>query len=297
MGVSVVVPTVDRVALLDRCLQSLADQDDQADEVIVVHDGAPAIASLLRTWQDRLPLQALQIRERGVSAKRNAGWRAATGDLVAFTDDDCAPMPSWVGALRKEPADLISGPVVAHPDDPADDSAFGRTIVVSAPSPYFPGANIAVRRSQLEVAGGFDESLSAGEDTDLAWRLKESGALTTWCPEAVVQHAVRPVTFPSHLRSLWRWQALPLVLKRHPALRESLVGKVFWKQSHPLAALALVGLLATPRSRRAALLVAPLLVKSWRQRGLRFGTQVAIADVAEVAVVAVGSVRHGRLLL
>lgn len=297
MGVTVVVPTVDRIALLERCLQALADQDDQAEQVVVVHDGAPSVVSLLSTWHDRLPLQALQIRERGVSAKRNAGWRAATQDLVAFTDDDCAPTPSWVSALRGEPADLIAGPVVPHPDDPADGSVFGRTITVTTAGPYFPGANVAVRRSELEAVQGFDESLTAGEDTDLAWRLKANGALVSWCPEAVVQHAVRPVTFPQHLRSLWRWRALPLVLRRHPGLRDALVHRVFWKQSHPLALLGLVGLLLSLRDRRGAALLLPLVARRWYERGPRFGTQVAVADVAEVAVVAVGSFRHGTLLL
>jgi GT2 family glycosyltransferase len=297
MGVTVVVPTVDRVALLSRCLEALAAQSDGADEVVVVHDGDPAVVTLLDGWSGRLPLRSLRSADRGASAKRNAGWRAARHELVAFTDDDCAPRPGWVAALRAETADLVAGPVVAHPDDPVDTSVFARTIEVPEESPYFPGANIAVRRDYLVRVGGFDERLSAGEDTDLAWRVKEAGATVAWAPQAVVQHAVRPVTFPQHLRSLWRWRALPLVVRRHPDLRRSLVAQVFWKRSHPLALLALIGAVGTLADRRCALLAAPLVASRWRERGPRFGTQVAVADLAEVAVVVAGSVRHRSVLL
>lgn len=297
MGVTVVVPTVDRVVLLERCLLALAAQDDPADEVVVVHDGDAAVVALLNAWTTRLPLQVKQISARGASAKRNAGWRAGQHELVAFTDDDCAPTPGWLAALRKESAGLVAGPVVAHPDDPDDTSVFGRTIEVTQEGDHFPGANLAVRREWLELVGGFDESLSAGEDTDLAWRVQESGASVAWSSAALVQHAVRPMTFPDHLRSLWRWRALPLVVRRHPRLREGLVGKVFWKRSHPLALVALVGLAAGALDRRAMLLAVPLAAKRWQERGPRFGTQVAVADLAEVAVVVAGSVRHRSLLL
>lgn len=297
MGVSVVVPTVDRVQLLDRCLRAIAAQLDAPDEVIVVHDGHCGIAQLLDAWDERLPLRVLHVDDRGASAKRNAGWRAAQHELVAFTDDDCAPTPSWISALRQVDADLVAGPIAAHPDDPDDCSVFGRTIEVAEPGSYFPAANIAVRRSALAAVGGFDLKLSGGEDTDLAWRVREAGGAVGWAADALVLHAIRPVTFPQHLRSLWRWHDLPLLLRRHPQLRDTLDGRVFWKSSHPLALLAVAGVVGAFGKPALALLAVPLLSDRWRARGPRFGTQVAIADAVEVAVVLTGSVRHRSLLL
>lgn len=297
MGVTVVVPTVDRVALLARCLQALAEQRCPADEVVVVSDGHPGVRALLATWSDRLPLVALETRERGASAKRNAGWRAATCDVVAFTDDDCAPAADWVAEIGSATGDLRCGPVVRHPDDAGVASVFGRTIEVDAPGPHYPTANLACTVAALQRVCGFDERLRAGEDTDLAWRVLESGGRQAWLPRAVVRHAVRPVAFPQHLRSLGRWSDLPLVLRRHPQLRATLPARVFWKPSHPAALAALTGLVLVPRRPAAALLAAPLLRRRWRERGLRFGTQVAVADVAEVLVVAAGSVRHRSVLL
>ena len=291
------VPTVDRVQLLERCLRALAAQLDAPDEVLVVHDGNAGVVELLADWDERLPLRVLQIDDRGASAKRNAGWRAAQHELVAFTDDDCAPTPAWIGALRQVDGDLVAGPIAAHPDDPVYSSVFGRTIEVDQPGSYFPAANIAVRRSALAGVGGFDTGLAAGEDTDLAWRVREAGGTVGWAEDALVHHAVRPVTFPQHLRSLWRWHDLPLVVRRHPQLRDTLDGRVFWKASHPLALLALVGAVAAAGKPSLLLLTAPLLADRWRARGPRFGTQVAVADATEVAVVLLGSVRHRSLLL
>lgn len=294
-AVAVVVPTVDRPELLRRCLRGLAAQERPADEVVVVHDGAPGVEELLRAWTDRLPLTVLR-GPRSAAGKRNAGWRATTSELVAFTDDDCEPSPGWLAALAGASGELLHGPVTPHPDDVHVDAVFARTLDVPVASPHFPTANLAVRRDLLDAVGGFDERLTAGEDTDLAWRVVGAGGRATWVPQARVLHAVRPLSFPAHLASLWRWRALPEVVRRHPRLRDDLLARVFWKRSHPLAVLALGAALA-PWRRSALLLAAPLLADRVRARGPRFGTQVAVADVAEVLVVAVGSVRARTLLL
>lgn len=286
MSVTVVVPTVDRVDLLERCLSGLRDAT-----VLVVHDGDPGVRRLL---EDR-GVEALQIAQRGVSAKRNAGWRAATTEHVAFTDDDCEPAPGWVPALLAEGSDLVAGPVAPHPADAAA-GRWSRTVVSTAPGLY-PGCNLMVRRSALAAVGGFDESLHGGEDTDLAWRVRESGASHGWAEDALVWHAVRPVTFVQQLRSLPRWAGLPLVVRRHPQLRELAHRRVFWKPSHPLALLALAGLAALPRNRRALLAVLPLLAVNVRASGAREGTQQAVNDLAETAVLVAGSVRHRSVLL
>jgi GT2 family glycosyltransferase len=298
--VSVVVPTVDRVALLDRCLRGLANQDGVDLEVLVVHDGDPGVAALLATWTDRLPLLPLQIPERGAPAKRNAGWRAATADVVAFVDDDCEPAPGWLKAAvdaLDDGVDLVQGRVEAHPEDGAETGLFSRTIEVTGPSDLYPNANLVYRRSALERVGGYDEAFAGGEDTDLAWRVLESGGRAVWAPEALVWHAVRSASFTDHLKSLPRWHTLALVVRRHPQLRRHAHRKVFWKRSHPTAALAVLGVLAAPFDRRALALVAPLLVRRVREAGPRDGVQLAAADVVEVGVMAYGSVKHRTVVL
>ncbi len=296
-GVAVVVPTIGRLALLERCLTALADQTYPADEVVVVHDGVAS--ALLDTYSTRLPVRSLVVSARGAGARRNAGWRASTARRIAFTDDDCAPAPEWLSAVVAglEKADLVHGPVAPHPDDAHVSSVFGRTVRVPVANRLFPGANLGLRRSALEAVAGFDPSLHAGEDTDLAHRVIARGGKAAWVPRALVLHAVRPVTFPAHLRSLPRWRSLPEVVRRHPELRDELHHRIFWKPSHPLAVLALVGVALAPWRRVGLLLAGPLFARRWGERGPWFGTQLAVADVAEVVVVVAGSVRARTVLL
>lgn len=283
---TVVVPTVDRVGLLRRCLGGLAGAD-----VLVVHDGDSGVVALL----DELGVRGLQVADRGVSAKRNAGWRAASSDRVAFTDDDCEPAPGWLAALTAGDDDLVAGPVAPHPQDEAT-GRWDRTVTSAAPG-FYPGCNLLVRRSFLEQVGGFDEALHGGEDTDLAWRVTKAGARVGWADDALVWHAVRPQTFAEQLRSLPRWSGLPAVVRRHPELRALAHRRWFWKRSHPLGLLALVGLLLGVVDRRALLGTLPLLATRIRESGPRAGVELAVNDVAEVAVLAVGSARHGSVLL
>lgn len=286
MSVTVVVPTVDRVDLLQRCLRGLT-----GEHVLVVHDGDPQVRKLLA----ETGVAGLQIAERGVSAKRNAGWRAATTEWVAFTDDDCEPSPGWAAALVQDGSDLVAGPVAPHPEDHAE-GRWRRTVVSSGPGLY-PGCNLMVRRSVLDRVGGFDESLDGGEDTDLAWRVRESGASHGWAPDALVWHALRRVTFPEQLQSLRRWSGIPLVVKRHPQLRELAYHRYFWKPSHPVALLAVLGLLGAPLNRRSLVAVLPLLGIQLRQAGVREGLQQSVNDVVETAMLLQGSVRHRTVLL
>lgn len=287
MSATVVVPTVDRVDLLRRCLRGLPGAD-----VLVVHDGDTAIQRLI----DEVGVRGLRIAERGVSAKRNAGWRAATTEHVAFTDDDCEPAPGWLDTLLADGSDLVAGPVRPHPDDSAT-GLWARTVTAEQPG-FYPGCNLLVRRSVLDAVGGFDERLHGGEDTDLAWRVRESGATHGWASSALVWHAVREVSFTEHLRSLPRWSGLPLVVRRHPELRTSLAHRrVFWKHSHPWAVLALAALALSFVDRRAVLGVLPVLGRRVRVAGPRAGLQLAVNDVAEAAVLTVGSLRHRSLLL
>ncbi len=292
--ISVVVPTVDRVALLERCLRGLAAQVGVAFEVIVVGGDDAATAALVDSWKGRLSLRFLRSLEPGASVKRNIGWSVARAPLVAFTDDDCEPAPGWlksiVGAFTDPAIDLVQGCVSAHPDDGAVGGIFARTIEVGAATPTYPNANLAYRRSVLERVDGYDRLLRAGEDTDLAWRVLESGSRAQFVPEALVWHAVRPVTFRSHLRSLPRWASLPAVVRRHPQLRSVTHRRWFWKDTHPVAWLALLAIATGMRYPMAFVLVLPHVVRR-RHPGL------ILSDWAECLVMAAGSLRHRSVLL
>ncbi|MEY2433354.1 MAG: hypothetical protein QOC92_3079, partial [Acidimicrobiaceae bacterium] len=158
--VSVVVPTVDRIALLDRCLDGLAAQKGVSFEVLVVHDGVAAITDLLDRRAGDLPLRAVLSSLRPPAPKRNLGWQTARGEVVAFTDDDCAPQPGWLSAGLSgftDGVDVVQGSIGPHPDDAGNRGTFARTLEVRQLTETFPTANVFYRRGAIERAGGFDE--------------------------------------------------------------------------------------------------------------------------------------------
>lgn len=103
---SVVVPTFRRPTLLRECLAALCDQTlaPEQYEIVVVDDGCDAAtrhevaaAALFRT-QPAIRYLTGVVSRRGPAAARNVGWRAARGEIIAFTDDDCRPRPGWLSA-------------------------------------------------------------------------------------------------------------------------------------------------------------------------------------------------------
>ncbi len=90
--ISVVIPTYDRLRLLSRALDSVAAQSRKADEIVVVDDGSRDGTErfVLETYPE---VRLLRQENRGVSAARNAGIRAATGGLIAFLDSDDEWLP------------------------------------------------------------------------------------------------------------------------------------------------------------------------------------------------------------
>ena len=157
---------------------------------------------------------------------RNLGWRAARGELIAFTDDDCRPAPDWLERLVERaleyPGAIVQG--TTRPD-PRDESAFAsphvRTIWVEAPGRDTQTCNILYERAQLARIGGFDERFpaAAGEDIDLALRAQASGAVLVGAPDALVYHAIDALSLREKVQHDRKWAHLVYLVKRHPELR------------------------------------------------------------------------------
>src|SRR3990170_4968601 len=102
--VSVVVPTFKRPDLLERCLDALASQDFSPEdyEIIVADDAASQETRQLvecRARKARPEVRYVPVSgTHGPAAARNQGWRLARGHIIAFTDDDCVPAPTWIRA-------------------------------------------------------------------------------------------------------------------------------------------------------------------------------------------------------
>jgi len=283
-------------------------------EVIITDDGSTDdTASVLDDLQRRSPLTMTVLhadRNRGAAAGRNLAWRAARAPLIAFTDDDCRPQPKWLeaGVAAMEHARVVVGQTTPPPDQlKMAFGPFARALWMRE-AKYFETANVFYRRADVEASGGFEERFRAGEDTDLALRVVPDGRDAAFAEDALVHHDVRPSEFAGALRETLRWIDLPLVVRRHPQVRRTLLHRrVFWKKSHPPALLAAAGIVLAAGSRRPLplLLVAPWVAFRVARQPLTPGRkrrwivlpQGLVLDLLEVVVMVRGSVRYRTFVL
>jgi glycosyltransferase involved in cell wall biosynthesis len=318
LAVTVAVPSHNRPLRLLWLLNALEEQDlDPARwEVVVAHDSDdPDTEKLLADHPLATDGRLRHIRLQGGPASpgrnRNAAWRAGRAPLVAFVDDDCRPQPGWLrellAAAQDAPGQVVQG---ATTPDPFEDHLLGpvrhaRSLRVEPPNVYAQTANILYPRSHLERAGGFDETMSAGEDTDLFLRVRDAtGAGLAPAPAAIVHHAVEPMGLLRRLRHARRWGDLALVVKRHPEMRRELWLGVFWRRSHAALLVAAGGLALARRHPLLAAAVVPWVLDGLvlRSRGsaarsLARSPERLAVDAVEMAVLARGSVRHRTTLL
>lgn len=231
LRVSIVVPTCRRLPLLQRCLQALLAQQGlpaAAYEVIVVDDGredsvrdAVLALAAARAWP---ALSYLRPAEgRGPAVARNTGWRAARGEVVAFTDDDTVADPLWVAAgeaaLRAHPEwSAASGTVEVPLPDPRRLPQDHELMTLGLASAEFVTANAFVRRAALERVGGFDERFRRAwrEDSDLQFRLMDQVGPVGRASLAHVQHPVRAVPWGASLGQQRNTFFDALLYKKHP---------------------------------------------------------------------------------
>lgn len=224
--VSVIVPTYKRDGLLEQCLKALKRQDlgqDRYEIIVSDNAGSATTQQLVDTWsrENTVPIRYLRASERkGPAAARNVAWRAARGEIIAFTDDDCLPAPTW---LREAVGCFVPGVV----------GIWGRIIVpiTDQPTDYeldtsrleeaeFVNANCFYRRDALEAVGGFDERFETAwrEDSDLYFRLLENGGGFARCNTAVVVHPPRPARWGISLSQQKKAMFNALLYKKHPRL-------------------------------------------------------------------------------
>ena len=223
---SVVVCTNRGPGCLAKSLEALHGQTVRGRlEVIVVDDGAPAsLGPLCERFEARLLVHPGNL---GLAAARNTGWRAARAAVVAFTDDDCRPAPSWAETLLRAylgPSVMAAGGEVSPagvkgllgryyllkpPIAPLESELAGGPSLAQRLRLYLlanvrgearsgrrevsslPGASMSVRRCALEAVGGFDPAIRfGGEDEDFFYRLRRElpAAKLLFEPAARMEH-------------------------------------------------------------------------------------------------------------
>jgi GT2 family glycosyltransferase len=219
--VSVVICTRDRVDRLERCLNYLDQQQYPAFEVVVV-DNAPtsdAVHTVVKARQGKVPYRYVVEPRGGLSWARNAGILAASGEIIAFLDDDEAPDRHWLAGLaggfdRGDDIGCVTGMIVPNRLDTPVQWWFelvgghskGRGFSAAIfsqdgpQSPLYPlppfgaGGNMAFRRQALKSIGNFDVALGTGtpacaaEDTLALTLVLLAGYRIAYEPAALVRH-------------------------------------------------------------------------------------------------------------
>ncbi|MGE5617365.1 MAG: glycosyltransferase, partial [Candidatus Woesearchaeota archaeon] len=235
--ISVIICTYNGAATLRACLEGVLTLHYPDYEVIVVCDGSTdGSAELAREYEG---VQVIETPNRGLSSARNTGMQAATGEILAYIDDDATPDPDWLSHLARTfaigPFAAAGGPNVLPPDSGTvaqcvANAPGGPThvLVSDREAEHVPGCNMAIRKDALEEIGGFDPQFrAAGDDVDVCWRLLDSGGRIAFSPGAVVLHRRRS-TVRDYLRQQRAYgQAEALLERKHPE-KYSAAGHVDW---------------------------------------------------------------------
>jgi len=243
-SVSVVVVNLDGRWLLGDCLDALAAQDYPQDriEIIVVDNGSTddSVTFVRAAYPMVRVVEAG--RNLGFAGGNNLGARAATGDYLAFINNDARADPAWlralVGALEKQPEYACASAKMLSQDGRTIDfvgpvlNLYGRAFQIDEGLPAAPGfyeepreilapcgGAMLIRRAIFLDIGGFDEDYIAYyEDVDLGWRLWLSGYQVLWVPQAIVYHRKHQTgaAFPVEQRfTLIEMNALRTIIKNY----------------------------------------------------------------------------------
>jgi glycosyltransferase involved in cell wall biosynthesis len=215
-SISIVVPTRDRPASLRRCLAALAGEGAENLDVVVVDDGSRDRAAVEAAIAAALP-EARLVRSagRGPATARNVGVRAAAGEVVCLTDDDCEPCPGWASLLAAAALEggAAGGRTVA-PGGAAAPILASQAITshlqldsldANRRLRFAPTCNMAVRR-ELLLRLPFDTRYpeAAGEDRDWWARAIDAGVTGRYEAHAVVVHR-QQLDLAAFLRQQYRY--------------------------------------------------------------------------------------------
>ena len=209
LPLSVVVCTRNRRERLRRCVQALFGTDSAQEwELVIVNnnsdDGSEEFLQSLPKKYKNISINTIVESRPGSGIARNAGWRRARGDLIAFTDDDCYVSRDYISNVinafsENESLSFLGGRILLYdPNDLRMTVLEDDKYVALKPRTFIAAgtvmsANMAFRKPVLDRIGGFDENFGAGagfacEDIDAAASALWEGLSGAYDPRPTVYH-------------------------------------------------------------------------------------------------------------
>ena len=264
LEVSVVLPTYNRAADLERAVESVLQQtaDPRVYEVIVVdNNSTDGTGQVLERLKARYPdqLRTVVERQQGVSYARNAGIATALAPIVAFFDDDVRVAPDWIETIirvfRESPGtEVIGGKVLpewgapppgwltpAHWSPLALQDFGDRPMLMSASNPRgLISANLACRQSVFQRIGGFSpvfqrvkDAIGSVEDGEWNRRLWAAGLSGLYVPQLLTSTHVPGDRLTRRYHRRWHTgHGRFYALLRAPEMETSGVGSLWGVPAH-----------------------------------------------------------------
>jgi len=210
--VSIIIITCNRPFLLRHCIDRVLQQSYPYKEIIVVDSSTDDASERLVACYPQVLAVRLCGQRNNMPAARNRGIALASGEIIAFIDDDSMVQPGWLEALvdvyRDESVGAAGGRIITMPYPYCDQLTGLPSLTVSSSGRVFAqgtgllsamqcdvdhliGCNMSFRRSVLEQMGGFDVNYTLTnlrEETDLCVRVKKAGWRIIFHPAIAVIH-------------------------------------------------------------------------------------------------------------
>ncbi len=213
MDLSIVISTYKRNQLLEKCLDSIVDnnKNNQNEYEIIVVDNADDINTkkLIIRYVENKNLKYIGVKENGLSKARNVGFKRAVGTYVAYIDDDSIAEKDWVRNILKfikknKKVEVFGGPYARYttisipmwlPKEYGTMNNGNNMKILDIGREWLSGTNMIYKKALLEKMGGFDTKLGMkgeivgyGEETDFLIRVALNKIPVYYDPQLKVSH-------------------------------------------------------------------------------------------------------------
>ncbi len=199
--VSVIIPTYNHAGYVSQTIESVLAQTYPNFEIVVVNDGSPDNTSdVLRPYTNSGKIVYIEQQNAGQAAARNRGLEEASGDFIAFLDDDDLWPPeklAWQTAILREQPDVIgvggSIELIDASGDTIERIDLNERVLqiqdLFEGCPFWSPGQTLLRRTALCAVGDFDTTVAGADDYDLYMRLVQVGAFLV-CPKLSLRYRV-----------------------------------------------------------------------------------------------------------